>query len=207
MRRDAGERARFDVIDVGAEREEALEGIGDVAFDLLRRHAGVEGGDDDDGNIDGREEIDRHGDDVDDADDQHHERDHDDEEGIAEGKFWHVSCLRSFCGVGHAAFFMHDVIGRLRLHARRDLLAVLGSERRLAEHDAIILLKPARHFCEKRTLDAKYDRPAAERGSGCRATRTVVLAGVITLHRKQRYGQHVLLMRKLHVRIRRTCPG
>jgi hypothetical protein len=87
--RDAGERTRLDVIDIGAEGEKALEGVGDVAFDLLRRHAGVERGNDDDGNIDGREEIDRHGDDVDDADDQYHESDHDDEEGIAEGKLGH----------------------------------------------------------------------------------------------------------------------
>src|ERR1700733_1138580 len=91
--RDARERARLDVVDIGAEGEETLEGVGDVAFDLLRRHAGVERGNDDDRNINGREEIDRHGDDVDDADDEYHESDHDDEEGIAEGKFGHVSCL------------------------------------------------------------------------------------------------------------------
>ena len=40
----AGQRARFAVIHVGGQREEALEGVGDVGFNLLRRHAVVERG-------------------------------------------------------------------------------------------------------------------------------------------------------------------
>ncbi len=56
----AGERARFAVIDVGAQREEALEGVGDVGFDLLRRHAVVERGDNHHRHVDLREQVHRH---------------------------------------------------------------------------------------------------------------------------------------------------
>ena len=34
------------------QREESLEAAGDVVFDLLRRHARIEGRDDDDGDVD-----------------------------------------------------------------------------------------------------------------------------------------------------------
>ena len=57
---DAGKRAGLHVVDAAGERELALEVIGDVGFDLLRRHAGVEGRDGDDRQVDGREHVDRH---------------------------------------------------------------------------------------------------------------------------------------------------
>ncbi len=56
----AGQRARLDVIDAGAEREEPFEAAGDVVLDLLRRHAREERRDDDDGNLDRRKQIHRH---------------------------------------------------------------------------------------------------------------------------------------------------
>jgi hypothetical protein len=40
------------VIDVSAERKESLEGVGDIGFDLLRRHARVKSGNYDDRHID-----------------------------------------------------------------------------------------------------------------------------------------------------------
>jgi hypothetical protein len=39
------------VIDAAAQREEALEAPGNVIFDLLRRHAGIKGGHDHNGNF------------------------------------------------------------------------------------------------------------------------------------------------------------
>ena len=57
---DAGKRARFAVVDIGGQGEEALEGVGDVGLDLLRRHAVVERGDDHNGHVDLREKIDGH---------------------------------------------------------------------------------------------------------------------------------------------------
>src|SRR4029077_19601025 len=41
---DARQRARFDVIDAARKRKPALERVGDVGFDLLRWHAGIERG-------------------------------------------------------------------------------------------------------------------------------------------------------------------
>ena len=57
---DAGQRARFAVVDVGGQGEEALEGIGDVGFDLLRRHAVVERGHHHHRHVDLGKQIDRH---------------------------------------------------------------------------------------------------------------------------------------------------
>ena len=85
----AGERARFDVIDPAAEREKALEGIGDVRFDLFRRHAVVERRHHHDRNVDVGKQIDRHADErghADHGDDQAH---HDDEEGVADRETRH----------------------------------------------------------------------------------------------------------------------
>ena len=48
------------MIDAAAERKESLERIGDVGFDLLRRHAVVKRRDDHDRNVDLRKKIDRH---------------------------------------------------------------------------------------------------------------------------------------------------
>ena len=47
--------ARFDMVDAAAEGEEALETAGDVVFDLLGRHARIEGRDDHHGDLDRRE--------------------------------------------------------------------------------------------------------------------------------------------------------
>jgi hypothetical protein len=70
------------VVDAAAERKEALVGVGDVGFDLLRRHTGVERGDNDDGDVDLGEKIDGHARYRRCAHDQNHEAEHQDEERI-----------------------------------------------------------------------------------------------------------------------------
>src|SRR5579864_3497981 len=57
---DAGQRARFNVIDIAAQGEEPLEAAGDVSFNLFWRHPRVEGRDHHYRNVNGREKIDRH---------------------------------------------------------------------------------------------------------------------------------------------------
>ncbi len=64
---DAGQRARLAVIDVGGQGEEALEGVGDVGFNLLRRHAAIESGHHHHRHVDLGEKIDGHPDRLDDA--------------------------------------------------------------------------------------------------------------------------------------------
>ena len=56
----AGQRSRLDVVDAAAQREEPLEGIRDVGFNLLRRHAVVKRRHHDNGNLDLGKQIDRH---------------------------------------------------------------------------------------------------------------------------------------------------
>ena len=48
------------MIDSAAEREEPLERVGDVGFNLLGRHSIVKSGYQDHGNVDGREHIHGH---------------------------------------------------------------------------------------------------------------------------------------------------
>ena len=86
---DAGERSRFDMLDAAAQREEALEAAGDVGLDLLRRHAGVEGGHHDHGNVHGREHIHRHPHQAADAHHRDDQADHHDEVRVLDGKPWH----------------------------------------------------------------------------------------------------------------------
>src|SRR3954452_23359840 len=56
----AGQRARFDVIDAASKRKEPFVAVGDIGFDLLRWHARVEGGNNNNRYVDLREEVDRH---------------------------------------------------------------------------------------------------------------------------------------------------
>ncbi len=86
---DAGEGARFDVVDVAAQSEKSLEGIRDVGFNLLRRHAGVKGGHDNDRDIDLREQVHGHAHHGGDANHRDHQADHDDEIRICQGKLGH----------------------------------------------------------------------------------------------------------------------
>ena len=72
------------MVDVGAKGEEALKGVGDVGFDLLRRHAVVESGHHHDRHIDLGKQIHRHLNDVHRADERNHQAKHDDEKGISE---------------------------------------------------------------------------------------------------------------------------
>ena len=85
----AGERARFAVVHVGGQREEALEGVGDIGFDLLRRHTVIERSHDDHRHIDRWEKVHwhvRHGHC---SDEHHYQAEHEDEKGITQGEAWH----------------------------------------------------------------------------------------------------------------------
>ena len=93
---DAGQRARFAVVDIRAQGKESLKGVGDVGFDLLRRHAVVESRHHHHRHIDLGKQIDRHAGNVDHADQHDHQAQHDDEEGICERKLRHYCSPPSF---------------------------------------------------------------------------------------------------------------
>ncbi len=84
------ERAGLDVIDIASQSEEALEGIGDVGFDLLRRHAAVERRHHDHGNLDLREQVHGHAEHCGHADHNDAEAQHQDEERILDRKPRHA---------------------------------------------------------------------------------------------------------------------
>ena len=86
---DAQQRARLHVVDAAGQREEALQRIGDVGLDVLGRHAGVERGDHDLRQIDGRKQIHRHARHAGDPDHRQRQADDDDEVRIANRKAWH----------------------------------------------------------------------------------------------------------------------
>ena len=52
MRLTPGNRTRFDMIYAAPQREKSFVAVRDVGFDLLRRHAGIEGRDHDHRNVD-----------------------------------------------------------------------------------------------------------------------------------------------------------
>ena len=56
----AGHRTRFHVIHAAGQREKSFERVGNVRFDLLRRHAAVKRGHQHDGNIDGGKHVHGH---------------------------------------------------------------------------------------------------------------------------------------------------
>ncbi len=88
---DAGQRARFDVVDAAAQREEALEGIGDVGFHFFWGHTGIKRGHDHHRNVDRGKQIYGHACHGHHPDHGHDQADHDDEEGILDGKARHYS--------------------------------------------------------------------------------------------------------------------
>ncbi len=61
------------MIHAAGQGEKPFEGIGNVRFDLLRRHAGIKRSYDDDGNVDGRKKVNRHTHEGHGANDGHHE--------------------------------------------------------------------------------------------------------------------------------------
>ena len=63
----AGERPRFNVIDIVAQGKETFKRIGDVRFDLFRRHPGIKGGDHYNGKVDRGKKVYRHVDNADHA--------------------------------------------------------------------------------------------------------------------------------------------
>src|SRR5664280_775577 len=72
------------MVDAAAQREEALERIGNVRLNLFRRHSVVERRHHNDRDVDLRKEIDRHTRHGGHANHGNHKADHEDEEGVAE---------------------------------------------------------------------------------------------------------------------------
>src|SRR6185437_4090832 len=77
------------MVDVAAQREESLEGVGDVGFHLLRRHARVERGYHDNRHINLGKQVHRHLHDSGDAHHGHDQAQHEDEVGIFDCKLRH----------------------------------------------------------------------------------------------------------------------
>jgi hypothetical protein len=75
------------MIDAAAQREEPLEWIGNVGFNLFRRHAVIERCHHHHRNLDLRKQIHRHARHGDRANNGDDHAQHDDEERIAEGEF------------------------------------------------------------------------------------------------------------------------
>ena len=105
------------MIDIGGQREEPLEGVGDVGFNLLRRHAVVERGHHDDGHVDAGEQIHRHAGNVDRANQRHNQAQHEDEEWKSESKLRH--------------YFAPPLLASSRFHSR-SRLPTRASHRRTA---------------------------------------------------------------------------
>ena len=87
------------MVDSASQRKETLVAICDICLDLLRRHAGVEGRDHDNRDINFRKQIDGHTRDCGNTHDDHHETKHQDEERMLDGKRGHYS-LTSCAAVG-----------------------------------------------------------------------------------------------------------
>src|SRR5208282_528922 len=83
------QRAGFDVVDVAAEGKKALERIGNVRLDLLRRHPCVKGRNHHHWNLDLREQIHRHPNHGRHAHDGDHQTKHDDEERVLQSESRH----------------------------------------------------------------------------------------------------------------------
>ena len=81
------------MIDAAGESELPFQVVRDVGFDLLRRHAGIEGGDRDHRQIDGWKHVYGHIRSADGAKDHHHQTEHNDEVWIANGKAGHSAFL------------------------------------------------------------------------------------------------------------------
>ena len=146
---DAGQRARFDVLDAAAQREEAFEAAGDVGFDLLRRHAGIERRHHHHRNVHRREHVHRHARQAGDADHGDDQADHDDEVGIADGEAGHSLLLGGGVMVGDLGLHFlarlqagaaadHHQVAFVQAGADFDSLAVSMPELDLANLDAMV---------------------------------------------------------------------
>src|SRR5262249_1899515 len=96
---DSGQRARLDVLDAAAKGEEALEAAGDVGLDLLRRHAVIEGRDDDHRDVHRGEHGDRHADERGGADNGDDQTDDHDKVRIADGEARHYCSFAAVIAV------------------------------------------------------------------------------------------------------------
>ncbi len=79
------------MIDAAGQREEALQVIGDVAFDLLRRHTRIKRRHNHYRHVHRREHIDRHASDAAHAEHKDHEADNDNQVRGADGKAGHAA--------------------------------------------------------------------------------------------------------------------
>ena len=112
---DTGKGARLDVLDAGAEREEAFEPAGDIGLDLFRRHAGIERGHDHHRDVHRGEHVDGHADETRHAHDRDEQADNDDEIWIAYGKAGHdikLAHQTNLLSVNAAIEAAHAYIGR-----------------------------------------------------------------------------------------------
>ena len=152
---DAGQRARFAVVHVGGQREEALEGVGDVGFNLLRRHAVVESGHDHHGHIDRREKVHRHARHGHRSDEQHDQAEHEDEERKTQGKLRHYGspplapAFRSIMPPDSCTVSDAGVEATIGLTCFVFVVLVLS-----ANDHPIAGVEPARHFRQLRSLQA-----------------------------------------------------
>jgi hypothetical protein len=86
---DTRQRSGFHVIDAAAQREEPFEPAGNLGFDFLRRHAVIEGGDDDLRDVDRRKQVDRHADHAGNPDHRDEQAADDDQVRVADGESRH----------------------------------------------------------------------------------------------------------------------
>jgi hypothetical protein len=83
---DAEQRARLHMVDAAGQREEPFQGVGDVGFDVLGRHARIERRHHDFRQVDRREQIHRHPHKAGHADHHQRQADHNDEIRVPDGE-------------------------------------------------------------------------------------------------------------------------
>ena len=124
------------MLDAASQREEALESAGDVGFDLLGRHARVEGGNHDDRDVYRWKHVHRHAVQAVYPEYQDEQADHDDEIGVFD------------CEARQGVLLLTAVLGRRSAHGCHlgvNLLACLQAGA-AADHDEFPLLEAGQDF-------------------------------------------------------------
>ncbi len=104
---DAGERARLDVFDAAAQRQEPLQAIGDAVLHLLRRHSRIKGRDHHYRYVDPRKHVDSHPGDADSAQNGDDQAGNQDEVRRLDSEFRHLRAL----SIRVRQFRFHPVAG------------------------------------------------------------------------------------------------
>ena len=113
------------MIDAASQREKALQRIGDVGLDILRRHAGIERRNHHFGKIDGGEQVHWHLREAGDTDHHQGQTDHDDEVRITNGKAGHSLTSSGGLFLLFLTLVLHQADGlRMHLLARLQAAAV-----------------------------------------------------------------------------------